>query len=72
MHISILKYHNFKTHSGLVGLKPGEWTVIEGDKAKIIESLNKHIKGRYSIEENIGIFATGNYLITIEKWYENS
>ena len=53
MHISILKYHNFKTHSGLVGLKPGEWTVIEGDKNKIIESLNKHIKGRYSIEENI-------------------
>ena len=67
MFVSILKYHNFKTHSGLVGLKPGEWTLIQGDKDKIIASLNKYIKGRYSIEENLGIFATGNFLITIEK-----
>ena len=67
MFVSILKYHNFKTHSELVGLKPGEWTLIQGDKDKIIASLNKYIKGIYSIEENLGIFATGNFLITIEK-----
>ena len=67
MFVSILKYHNFKTPSELVGLKPGEWTLIQGDKDKIIASLNKYIKGRYSIEENLGIFATGNFLITIEK-----
>ena len=67
MFVRIVKYHNFKTHSELVGLKPGEWTLIQGDKDKIIASLNKYIKGRYSIEENLGIFATGNFLITIEK-----
>ena len=67
MHVSILKYHNFKTHSGLVGLKPGDWTLIQGDKDKITESLNEYIEGRYAIEENLGLFATGNYLVTIEK-----
>ena len=67
MFVSILKYHNFKTHSELVGLKPGEWTLIQVDKDKIIASLNKYIKVRYSIEENLGIFATNNHLITIEK-----
>ena len=67
MHISILKYHDFKTHSELKNLKPGDWTLIEGDKAKIIESLNKYIEGRYSIEENLGIFEANTHLITIEK-----
>ena len=67
MHISILKYHDFKTHSELKNLKPGDWTLIGGDKDKIIESLNKYIKGRYSIQENLGIFAANTHLITIEK-----
>ena len=67
MHISILKYHDFKTHSELKKLKPGDWTLIEGNKDKIIESLNKYIEGRYSIEQDVGMFATNNHLITIEK-----